>query len=57
MHVMLCRCLHSLLFTSLCSQEEERKFKERTKFGKKPRYGTVGDTIMVKGDDGLLEED
>lgn len=35
---------------------EERKYKERMKFGKKPKYGTVGDTLMVGGEKGLIEE-
>lgn len=38
-------------------QEEERKYKERAKFGKKPRYGTVGETLYVKGMAGLVDEE
>ena len=38
-------------------QEEERKYKARTKFGKKPRYGTVTDTLIVSGEKGLVDED
>lgn len=39
------------------SQEEERKYKTRAKFGKKPRYGTVGSRLFDEGEKGLIDED
>ena len=39
------------------AQVEERKYKQRAKFGKKPRYGTVGETLYAEGERGLVDQE